>query len=60
MPNISCAVSHPADVARRDRTGNGNVQVMLFSDHLEIWNPGMLPPSLAFERLVSDMWVDVV
>jgi len=33
---------------------------MLFSDHLEIWNPGMLPPSLAFERLVSDMWVDVV
>jgi len=33
-------------VAHRDYTSNGSVQVMLFSDRLEIWNPGTLPPSL--------------
>lgn len=38
-------------VAHRDYTSNGSVQVMLFSDRLEIWNPGALPPSLTPERL---------
>ena len=27
------------------------VQVMLFADRLEIWNPGTLPPSLTLEKL---------
>ncbi|MDO8369852.1 MAG: ATP-binding protein [Candidatus Nitrotoga sp.] len=27
-------------------TSNGSVQVMLFADRLEVWNPGALPPSL--------------
>ncbi|WP_155937215.1 ATP-binding protein [Methanoculleus sp. MH98A] len=36
----------PIDVVCHDRTSNGRVQVMLFSDRLTIWNPGMLPPSL--------------
>jgi ATP-dependent DNA helicase RecG len=27
-------------VAHRDYTGNGSVQVMLFRDRLEVWNPG--------------------
>ena len=38
-------------VAHRDYTSNGSVQVMLFSDRLEIWNPGTLPPSLTLEKL---------
>ena len=38
-------------VAHRDYTSNGSVQVMLFADRLEIWNPGTLPPSLTLEKL---------
>jgi len=38
-------------VAHRDYTNNGSVQVMLFSDRLEVWNPGTLPPSLTLEKL---------
>lgn len=38
-------------VAHRDYTSHGSVQVMLFSDRLEIWNPGTLPPSLTLESL---------
>jgi len=30
-------------IAHRDYTSNGSVQVMLFRDRLEIWNPGRLP-----------------
>lgn len=38
-------------VAHRDYTSNGSVQVMLFSDRLEVWNPGRLPPSLSLANL---------
>lgn len=38
-------------VAHRDYTSNGSIQVMLFSDRLEVWNPGTLPPSLTLEML---------
>ena len=38
-------------VAHRDYTSNASVQVMLFADRLEIWNPGTLPPSLTLEKL---------
>jgi ATP-dependent DNA helicase RecG len=38
-------------VAHRDYTSNGSVQVMLFSDRLEVWNPGTLPPTLTLEKL---------
>ena len=38
-------------VAHRDYTDNGSVQVMLFVDRLEVWNPGRLPPSLTLEKL---------
>ena len=38
-------------VVHRDFTSTGNVQVMLFADRLEIWNPGRLPPSLTIEKL---------
>lgn len=38
-------------VAHRDYTSNGSVQVMLFADRLEVWNPGSLPPSLTLKKL---------
>ena len=38
-------------VAHRDYTSNASIQVMLFSDRLEIWNPGRLPPPLTLEQL---------
>lgn len=38
-------------VAHRDYTSNGSVQVMLFANRLEVWNPGTLPPSLTLEKL---------
>lgn len=37
--------------AHRDYTSSGSVQVMLFTDRLEVWNPGALPPSLTLEKL---------
>jgi ATP-dependent DNA helicase RecG len=38
-------------VAHRDYTSNGSVQVMLFSDRLEVWNPGTLSPPLTLAKL---------
>ncbi len=38
-------------VAHRDYTSNGSVQVMLFADRLEIWNPGTLPATLTLDKL---------
>lgn len=38
-------------VAHRDYTSNGSVQVMLFADRLEVWNPGKLPPPLTLKKL---------
>ena len=43
-------------VAHRDYTSNGSVQVMLFADRLEVWNPGTLPPSLTLEKLQAPPW----
>lgn len=38
-------------VAHRDYTSNSSVQVMLFKDRLEIWNPGRLPSDLSISKL---------
>ena len=38
-------------IAHRDYTCNASVQVMLFADRLEIWNPGMLPMGWTTEKL---------
>lgn len=38
-------------VCHRDYTSNASVQVMLFKDRLEIWNPGSLPHGLTLEKL---------
>ncbi|HLP45628.1 MAG TPA: ATP-binding protein [Candidatus Deferrimicrobium sp.] len=38
-------------IAHRDYTAAGAVQVSVFSDRVEIWNPGTLPASLTTESL---------
>ena len=38
-------------VAHRDYTSSGSVQVMLFADRLEVWNPGSLPQSITLAML---------
>lgn len=38
-------------ICHRDYTSNASVQVMLFKDRLEIWNPGHMPPGLTLEKL---------
>jgi len=38
-------------IVHRDYTSNGSVQVMLFKNRLEIWNPGQLPPNLTLSKL---------
>ncbi len=38
-------------VAHRDYTSAGGVQVMLFADRLEVWNPGELPATLTLANL---------
>src|SRR5574344_1696576 len=40
-------------VTHRDYTSNGSVQIMLFRDRLEIWNPGRLPFGLTTEKLTK-------
>ena len=41
-------------VAHRDYTSNASIQVMIFADRIEIWNPGGLPPPLTLEQLRVD------
>ncbi len=38
-------------IAHRDYASNASVQIMLFADRLEIWNPGELFPPLTTEAL---------
>ncbi|MDD3925469.1 MAG: DUF4062 domain-containing protein [bacterium] len=40
-------------VAHRNYTSNASVQVMLFPDRLEVWNPGELRPPLTLEKLTQ-------
>ena len=51
IPREAVAEAIVNAVAHRDYTSAGSVQVMLFADRLEIWNPGLLPPSLTLEKL---------
>ncbi len=41
-------------IAHRNYSSNGSVQVMLFADRLEIFNPGKLPPELSISKLKTD------
>ena len=38
-------------VAHRNYAGNGFVQILVFADRIEVWNPGELPPGLTLELL---------
>ena len=51
LPREAVAEAIVNAVAHRDYTSNASVQVMLFADRLEIWNPGELPPQLTVENL---------
>ncbi len=51
LPRDAVAEAIVNAIAHRDYASNASVQVMLFSDRLEIWNPGELPPPLTFEKL---------
>ncbi len=51
LPREAVAEAIVNAIAHRDYTSNASVQVMLFSDRVEIWNPGELPPALTMARL---------
>ena len=51
LPRPAVAEAIVNAVAHRDYTSNASVQVMLFSDRLEVWNPGQLPPPLTLKAL---------
>ena len=51
LPRDAVAEAIVNAVVHRDYASNASVQVMLFADRLEVWNPGELPSSLTFERL---------
>ena len=40
-------------VVHRDYANNGSVEVMLFKDRLEVWNPGKLPYGVSLDKLRS-------
>lgn len=41
-------------IAHRDYYSNASVEVRLFADRLEVWNPGTLPGTLTLEALRTD------
>ncbi|MBU2228108.1 MAG: DUF4062 domain-containing protein [Proteobacteria bacterium] len=51
LPKKTVAEAIVNAVAHRDYTSRAGVQVMLFADRLEVWNPGELPPDLTPARL---------
>ncbi len=51
IPHAAIAEAIVNAVAHRDYTSTGAVQVMLFRDRLEIWNPGQLPHDLTLSQL---------
>jgi ATP-dependent DNA helicase RecG len=51
IPRAAIAEAIVNAVAHRDYTSTATVQVMLFRDRLEIWNPGQLPYNLPLSKL---------
>jgi predicted HTH transcriptional regulator len=51
LPRDAVAEAIVNAVAHRDYASNASVQVMLFADRLEVWNPGELPTSLTPDLL---------
>lgn len=51
LPIKSVTESIVNSICHRDYTSNGSVQVMLFPDRLEVWNPGRLPFGITAAQL---------
>jgi ATP-dependent DNA helicase RecG len=51
LPRLAVAEAIVNAVTHRDYTSNASVQVMLFADRLEVWNPGELPAALSIGQL---------
>ena len=51
IPETVVAEAIANAVAHRDYTSNATVQVMLFRDRLEVWNPGRLPYGMTVDKL---------
>jgi predicted HTH transcriptional regulator len=51
LPKEAVAEAIVNAVTHRDYTSNSAVQVMIFADRLEVWNPGELPAGLTPEGL---------
>ena len=51
LPESAVAEAIANAVAHRDYTSNASVQVMLFRDRLEVWNPGRLPYGFTVQKL---------
>lgn len=41
-------------ICHRDYSATGTVQIRIYDDRLEVWNPGMLPSDLTVEELYKD------
>lgn len=51
IPKEALAEAIVNAIAHRDYTNNASVQVMVFRDRVEIWNPGALPMGWTIEKL---------
>jgi len=51
LPLKSVTESIVNSICHRDYTSNGSVQVMLFPNRLEVWNPGRLPFGITTAQL---------
>ncbi len=51
IPRLAVSEAIVNAVVHRDYASNASVQVMLFADRLEVWNPGAYPPELSLEDL---------
>ena len=51
IPREAVAEAVVNAIAHRDYTSSATVQVMVFADRVEVWNPGQLPPELTPSQL---------
>lgn len=51
LPHAAISEAIVNAIAHRDYTSNASIQVMLFKNRLEIWNPGQLPLGLNTAKL---------
>ena len=54
LPVLAVTESIVNAVVHRDYMSTGSVQVMLFKDRLEVWNPGRLPKGMTVEKLAGE------